>query len=300
MSEVTAFLLTIMPIFCVLGAATHAVTQPAKRAVETWPLDRFKPDQKELDRHDDADEVRRLGQDMQANGQLQPVGATEDGRIIFGHGRWLAAKSAEIKALEVKVFPASLSDTQFTLIRAAENLQRKDLTAYRKWLLCADLMCGNPTWQMKDLAEALHLDPSMVTRLLSPSKCIEAAQNALREETITLRDCYALSQLSPEDQVGLLSLRLSGKATLAEVEERSRQKRQPAKPEDKVRLSKIKCPMQGGVVQVTGDDLSLSDMIGLLTELLKQARKSADEGCDAKAFMALLAARMKDKAKAAS
>ena len=112
MSEVTAFLLTIMPIFCVLGAATHAVTQPTqKTTIDNWPLDRFKPDQKELDRHDDPDEVSRLGQDMLANGQLQPVGATEDGRMIFGHGRWLAAKAAGIKTLEVKVFPASLSDT---------------------------------------------------------------------------------------------------------------------------------------------------------------------------------------------
>jgi ParB-like chromosome segregation protein Spo0J len=85
---------------------------------------------------------------MLAKGQLQPVGATEEGRMIFGHGRWLAAKAAGIKSLEVKLFPASLSDTQFKLMRAAENLQRKELTGYQKWGLCADLMSGNQTWQL--------------------------------------------------------------------------------------------------------------------------------------------------------
>src|SRR6266581_3770424 len=96
----------------------------SKVSTELWPLDSFKTDAGQLARHDDPQKIRLRGLDMQANGQLQPVGATEDGRLIFGHGRWLSAKAVGIKTLEVKLYPATLSDTQFRLIRAAENLQR--------------------------------------------------------------------------------------------------------------------------------------------------------------------------------
>ena len=102
-----------------------ASVQTKPLAIEHRPLDWFKTDDRELARHDDPEKVRLQGEDMLAKGQLQPVGATEDGRMIFGHGRWLAAKAAGMKTLEVKVFPASLSDTQFRLIRAAEADRKK-------------------------------------------------------------------------------------------------------------------------------------------------------------------------------
>ena len=70
-------------------------------------------------------------------------------------------------------------------------------------------MACNPTWQHKDLAQALNLDPSMVTRLLSPLKCIEGVAGALKEEKVGISDCYAASKLPPEEQAGLLSLKLA-------------------------------------------------------------------------------------------
>jgi len=219
-----------------------------KPITEHRPLDWFKPDERELARHDDPEKVRLLGQDMQANGQLQAVGATEDGRIIFGHGRWLAAKAAGIKTLEVKLYPASLPDTQFKLIRAAENLQRKDLTSYQKWMLCADLMCGNPTWQMKDLAEVMHLAQPAVTKLLSPSKCIPAAQEALREGKIGITDCYEMSRVPAEQQGELLRLKLSGTSRDG-LAERVRKQKKQATPQ--VRAKRIVCQLVSGV-SVTG------------------------------------------------
>ena len=51
--------------------------------------------------------------------------------MIFGHGRWLAAKAAGLKTIRVKIYPASLTDTEIMLIRAAENLQRNELRDIR-------------------------------------------------------------------------------------------------------------------------------------------------------------------------
>lgn len=265
--------------------------QNAKQTTEHRPLDCFKPDERELSRHDDPDKVRRLGQDMLANGQLQAVGATEDGRMIFGHGRWLAARDAGIKTLEVKIYPASTTDTQFRLIRAAENLHRKELTGYRTWMLCADLMCGNPQWAMKDLAEHLHLDPSMVTKLLSPSKAIPAAQEALRDGKIGITDCYELSRVSAEQQAELLRLKLSGTSRDGLAEQVRKQKRAGT---PQVRAKRIVCPLPSGAsVVVSGIDLSLDDFVEALGEAQKEAKKAREQSLDARTFAAV----MKDKAK---
>jgi ParB family chromosome partitioning protein len=261
-------------------------------AIEHRPLDWFKPDPKELERHDDPNEIRQLGEDLLANGQLQPVGATEDGRMIFGHGRYLAAKAAGIKALEVKVFPASLSDTQFKLIRAAENLKRKELTGYQKWRLCAELKSENPTWAMQDLAEKLHLDPSMVTRLMSPSKCTQAWQEALAVGKVGISDCYAASKLDETEQAELLRLKLSG-ASRDAIEHAGRRARAAGTPT--VRMSKVKIAMpQGASVVVSGPELSMSDLVELLNETLKQARRAAEQ-FDVKTWVRMMA----DKARAA-
>lgn len=266
-----------------------ASSQTKPLAIEHRPLDWFKTDARELARHDDPEKVRLQGQDMLANGQLQPVGATEDGRMIFGHGRYLAAKATGIKTLEVKLFPASLSDMQFRLIRAAENLQRKELTGYQKWVLCAELIAGNPTWQMKDLAEQLHLDPSMVTRLLSPSKCISAWQEALAAGKVGISDCYAASKLGEAEQTELLRLKLAG-ASRDAIEQAGRKSRstQPTA----VKLSRVKIAMpRGASVVVSGNDLSMSELVELLSDTLKEARKAAEQ-YDVRTFQSM----MRDKA----
>lgn len=267
-----------------------ATLQMKSLAIEHRPLDWFQTDERELARHDDPEKIRLQGEDMLAKGQLQPVGATEDGRMIFGHGRWLAAKVAGIKTLEVKLFPASLSDTQFKLIRAAENLHRKELTGYQKWILCAELIAGNPTWQMKGLAEQLHLDPSMVTRLLSPSKCIPAWQEALAAGMVGISDCYAASKLCEAEQAELLRLKLSG-ASRDAIEQAGRKKRAAAPT---VKLSRIKAILPSGVMIVaSGAGLTLDDLIESLGEAQREARKAREQGLDARTFQADL----RDKAR---
>jgi hypothetical protein len=102
---------------------------------ETKPLEWFQPDANELARHDDPEETRRLGQDLLARGQLQRVAAIEDGRMIFGHGRYLAAKAVGIKTLEVRIYPA-MSDS-----RTPPPWTRKT-TAWCPWRSAAPLRLG--------------------------------------------------------------------------------------------------------------------------------------------------------------
>lgn len=254
-------------------------------------LDWIKPDERELARHSDREKTRLLSENLLARGQLQDAAALEDGRMIFGHGRWLAAKAAGLKTIRVKIYPASLTDTEIMLIRAAENLQRNELTGYQKWLLCSDLMACNPTWQHKDLAQALNLDPSMVTRLLSPSGCTKAWQEALKEGKVGVSDCYAARKLPLEQQDGLLALKLSG-ASRDTIEQAGRKKRIGGK--EAVRVQRVKCILPSGVnVVVSGEGVSLDESIEALGEAIKEMKRARDLGYTAKTF----AAAMKDKSK---
>ena len=125
---------------------------------------------------------------------------------------------------------------------------------------------------------------------MSPSKCIGAVQDALKDGKLGISDCYAISRLPERDQAGLLALKLSG-ATRDQIEHKVRKQRNgtPA-----VRVSRIKCPLASGtVIQVSGEEISLDDMIAAIVELLKEAKCASEQGLDAKTFERVC----KDKAK---
>jgi ParB family transcriptional regulator, chromosome partitioning protein len=251
--------------------------------LETRPLAWFKT-ANQARKHFDEAELRLLGESLRRK-QLQPVLAKPDGTIIAGERRFRAATLVGLKELMVIVTDEALSEAQIRAIQLTENIHRADLTGYEKWLACKELLDLNPGWQGKDLAENLHLDPSSVTRLLSPSKCIPEVGEALREGKIGISDTYAISKLPHESQAGLLSLKLSG-ASRDMLEQAGRKKRSAATPA--VRTCKIKCPLPSGhVITVAGDEISLDDAIESLKEAIKAITKARDTGLDAKTAQAV-------------
>lgn len=232
-----------------------------------------------------------MGESMRDK-QQEPVSARPDGTLIFGHRRLMAARLAGLPTLDVTIIEEPLSETQIRLYQLTENVHRADLTAYEKWLACSELMCMNPSWQMKDLAEHLHLKPCTITQLLSPSRCIEAVQDALKEGKIGIAVCYELSKHDAGEQARLLALHLNGAATRDDLA-RGRKKRNGSAPE--VRVSSIRCPLPSGTtVVIKGNDLTLEAAVEEIATLLKAMRKGLDEHLDGRTFARVCA----DKAKA--
>lgn len=248
----------------------------------TKPLTFFKPDAKQARQHYDEADDRRLGESMIAHGQLQPVGAKPDGTLLWGHRRLRAAILVGLKELSVILTDKPLTDTEIRLIQLTENMHRADLTGHEKWQACAELMCMNPHWQMKDLADHLNLDPSMVTRLLSPCKCMVAWQEALAAGKVGISDCYAASKLPEREQAGLLAMKLSG-ASRDAIEQAGRKSRNGKAAA--VRVSRIRCPLSSGaVVSISRVGISLDEAIEAAQEWVKEARKASEQGLDAKTF----------------
>jgi len=140
-------------------------------------------------------ELRRLGENIKRYGLLQPLLVRQDGVLLAGERRYRAMLLVGIKEAQVIVTERVLSDSEVRLIQLTENMHRADLTGYEKWQGCAEMMCMNPGWQQKDLAQALDLSEKMVTVNLSPSRCILAAQEALKDGKIGISDAYAISRL---------------------------------------------------------------------------------------------------------
>jgi len=239
----------------------------------------------------DEEELRRLGASLKVK-QLQPVLCQPDGTIIAGERRYRAAMLVGMIHLEAKIADEQLSESEIRIWQLTENMQREDLSGYEKWMGCAELMCMNPGWSQRDLAEQLHVSESMIVRLLSPSKCSGEWQDALKNGEVGISDCYAASKLPLAEQPGLLALKLSG-ASRDAIESAGRKSRNGHA--SVVRASRIKCLLTGGVsIVASGDALSLDDLIEALAEAGKEARKARDQGLDARTFQAIL----RDKAKA--
>ncbi len=254
------------------------------------PVSWFKARPQVRKRFDDA-ELRRLGESLKVR-QLQPLVCLPDGTIIAGERRYRAAVLCGIAELEVKIIDDPVTEAECKRLQFTENMQRQDLTGYEQWQGCVELMHLNPGWTQKQLADQLHLDPSMVMRLLSPSKCIESVQAAFAEGKIGISDCYAISRLPEADQSAALGMKLNG-ASRDELASHARRQQSGGQPA--VRTGRVKCELGGGVsIVVAGDSLGLDEVIEALGAAQKEARKARDQNLDVKTFSAVLRDRAKN------
>jgi ParB family chromosome partitioning protein len=250
------------------------------------PLTWFHPDPNQPRKTFDEAELRALGESMKVM-QLQPVVAKPDGTVLCGGRRVAAAHLVGIKELLAIIADKPLSDSEVKVIQLTENIHRADLSAYDRWGGCCDVLAMNAEWTLSDLADHLKLDPSMVTRLMSPSKCIREVQESLKAGKIGISDCYAISRLPKADQAGLLALKLSG-ASRDAIESKVRRKRNcvPA-----VRVSRIKIAMPGKItLVVSGQEMNMAELVDVLSDVTKEARK-VSATYDVKTWMRMMADR---------
>jgi ParB/RepB/Spo0J family partition protein len=258
----------------------------------TKPTTFFKADPTQPRKYFNEMALRALGESLRVR-QNDPVQAKPDGTLIDGERRWRAGCLVRLETLDAIITDAALTDSQVAMVRLTSFFHREDLTAYEKWQACKQLLELNPGWHAKDLAEQLHVDPSMVTRLLSPSKCIPAWQEALKEGRVGISDVYAASKLPESEQSGLLDLKLSG-ASRDTIERSGRTKRSAGS--SAVKVNRVKCLLPSGVqIVISGNGVSLDQSIEALTEAIKEMKRARELGYTSKTF----AAAMKDKARKA-
>jgi ParB family chromosome partitioning protein len=259
----------------------------------TKPLSFFKLDPTQPRKQFIESELLSLGASMQSLGQLQPVGARPQGVILWGARRFEAATLVGMKELSVIITDRPLSETEVRLIQLTENMLREDLKPIEVVDGVRELVRLNPTWQGKEIALKLHLDPSEITRILAIIGC-PIANAALADGRLKgISEAYAIAKAEPDLKKGLLEMRLSGGMTRDQLASASRKARTSV-PETTVKVSRVPISLPGGIsVVVAGQGMTIDTVIDSLNESLKSARTARAEGLSSKSF----AAAMRDKSK---
>ncbi|MBS0263101.1 MAG: ParB N-terminal domain-containing protein [Planctomycetes bacterium] len=238
-------------------------------------------------------ELRPLGESLLVR-QFHPVILDLELVIVDGWRRWLAAQLVGIKTLKAVITSQPVSPSQLRIAQLMMSTHRADLTGGELYTACYELLQLNPNWLAKDLGEQLKISPSMMTRVMSPGKCIEAVRKALMENRIGLSHCYEISKVPEDKQLELLELKLGG-ASRDELGTH-RRKSNGRKGGGGINPKQAKCLLPGGsFVTVSTKALSMAAIVQALADAHKAAKKGCDEGFDVKTWESMCRDRARDR-----
>ena len=132
-------------------------------------------------RHEAAPD--HLIESIRRRGIINPIVVTEDGTLIAGECRLLAAKALGLKSVPVRKLK-NLTPVEAAMVELDENLHRKDLTWQEQCNAVQSIanQLDNPT--PKDLADILGLSESTVRTYLSIQKEMEATPEVAEAKTL--------------------------------------------------------------------------------------------------------------------
>jgi ParB family transcriptional regulator, chromosome partitioning protein len=241
------------------------------------------------------EDLRRLGENMLACGQLESVGALPNLELLYGFRRLAAAKLVGIKFLDARIFDRPFKKLEIHTINFCENMHRLDLSGYDKWKACEQMLNASPGLTAKELAQQVNMNPSAITKLLSPAKCIPEWQDALRAGEVGIGDCYQASLVPPEQQPLLLEMKRSGESR--DGLSRAIRQTRPVKSRDSVKAARITISLGCGTkIVIRGRRMAMSDLVDTFVDCLEAARKGIKDQLDVKTWQCV----MRDKAMAAN
>lgn len=259
------------------------------RQLTRKPLDWFHPDPTQPRKDFDPEELRALGKSLKF-GQHVPGLARPDGTIIDGERRWRAAKLVALDGLDVIVTDEPLTPGQVKEIQLVTALHRADLKPYELYCGCVEWGNSNPGATGLDLARKISRDPSMVSKIMSLSRCIPAIHEAVKAGLVGISDWAAMSKVDEKTQHEMLAAKLNG-SSRDELERKGRKARNGL---DEPKAAKVKIPFAGGSALVTCKDLVMSSLVEILEGILKEAKRAVGQ-FDIKTFVAM----QRDKQKGA-
>ena len=188
---------------------THAADQPAEEV--TAPADAIRHARIAIDRIDCEAQVRtqfepkalrRLADSLIADGQLQPAIVFEvAGRfvVIAGGRRLMAARLANLSALDCIVFPHRPTPADATRLQLLENVLRQDLDPIEK-ANGFRLMMEQEGIQASQLADRLHLAKSTICRSLALLELQPDLQEEIRTGKLMTTLAREVARLPEEGQ----------------------------------------------------------------------------------------------------
>mgnify|MGYP002624033204 CR=1 FL=1 len=184
-------------------AAPRDIGRKPLRGFGRMEVARLLPDPNQPRKEISEESIARLAQSLRSKGQMFPIRVRWDDQlqswvIISGERRWRAAQSAGLETIDCYFHERPLSDSELLEQQLVENLLREDLKPIEEARAFASLMKLNG-WNGKELAAALHVTPSKVSRALALLDLPEDIQHQVDARQLPARSAYELSKL-PDDE----------------------------------------------------------------------------------------------------
>ena len=149
------------------------------------------------------DEIERLAHSIREKGQLQPIRVRWDAShekwvIIAGERRFRATRVAGLSSIQCYFHEGEISESEILEQQLIENLLRADLKPIEEARAYAALMDLND-WNGKQVAAALRLSPSRVSRGLALLDLPAAMQRQVEAGQLGKTAAYELSKLKDEE-----------------------------------------------------------------------------------------------------
>lgn len=268
-----------------LSPVPHAkdIGRRALRNFGTLAVDNVIPDPNQPRTEFDEEEIERLAQSIRDKGQLAPIRvrwSEPHGKwlIICGEQRFRATRKAGLPTIDCHFHEGEISDTDVLEQQLIENLLRSDLRPIEQAKAFQQLIEMNG-WSGKQLADALRINSSKVTRSLALLKLPQDIQERIKSSEITPTVAYELSKLENEDQQrSALAQEQSQPLTVARASSRVRQRRGTSVPKTRG-LKQVFLTEEGFRVTVTASRKGTYEEIERALKLaIEDVRTRIDSG----------------------
>lgn len=179
-------------------------------------IDRVIPDPDQPRANFTEESLERLAQSLRDKGQLHPIHvrwseSNEKWVIVSGERRWRASQLAGLATIECRFHETDMAESEIRELQLIENCLREDLQSLEEAKAFHLLMDLNG-WTGKQLAEALRISPTRISRTLALLKLPADIQQCVAEGQIPARTAYELTRISDENaQRGLARQAMRGK-----------------------------------------------------------------------------------------
>ena len=193
-------------------------------------IDMVVPDAQQPRTEISPEAIERLAASIREQGQLTPIRVRWSGElgkwlIIAGERRWRATKHAGLPTIECYFHEQELTSSQILEQQLIENLLREDLKPVEEARAFTELMKMN-AWTGKQVAAALCIPASKVSRSLALLRLPEDVQCQVDEGQISARTAYELSRLpDSSERTTLVNEAASGELTHTQAAQAVRQRR---------------------------------------------------------------------------
>ena len=193
------------------------------------PIEQVIPDPSQPRTEFNEDALQELSASFASKGQLQPIRVRwleNEGKwtIIAGERRWRAAQMAGMATIDCYFHDGGLTPSEILEEQIIENLQRRSLQPLEEARSFQALIKMN-MWKKKEVASALGIHPTKVSRALKLLKLPADIQSKIESGELPARTAYELSKLDDESQQrAMLSAVSSEKLTNQQARNRVRVK----------------------------------------------------------------------------